>query len=118
MRLITQSLIFGNIAVLIIYLVSLFIEKISGFGLLIWNLRQIKNHGMARGAANIAGIMYFIVNFVVLQIVLDLDTSGNIQDYSFYKWFIFALPLTVGFRFIHLKLTPIDNSRDDFDFQE
>jgi hypothetical protein len=114
---ILQEVVKGSLIVLLIYIISFALEKITGLNLLIWNLRQKSNYNMAQGAANIAAIIYFIVNFIVLQVDLDL-LEKKPQGYSFILWLIIILPITIIFRMLHLHLTPIEKDRDDFDFSE
>ena len=103
----------------IIYIISYLIEKISPLRLYLlwWNLRQKKNAFMAHGAANIAAIIYFVTNIIVLYKDLR-EFPTDPEGYSFYLWLIIIMPLTLGFRKIHLKITPIDPDRDNIDFSD
>ncbi|MHB2154435.1 hypothetical protein ACX8XN_08550 [Calditrichota bacterium GD2] len=104
----------GNIVVILSYLISFIIEKISGLALLWWNLRQKQNYNMARAASDIAAIFYFVINYIILYKELRLYPIDP-EGYSFILWLIIIIPLTIGFRKLHLKLKPIDPNKDDFD---
>ena len=99
------SVIFkANIYISFIYIISFFIEKITGFFLLTFNFKDIKNLVHATGAASLAAIFYLIVNLIVL--VLELDKySNHIEGYSFFKWFIIVIILTYIFGRLHYKLS-------------
>ena len=117
MKFILIEIVRGFIWVLIVYAISFIVEKVTGLGLLIWNLRQKKNRLMAHGAADIAAIVYFIINLIVLHLDMQkLETTP--EGYSFIKWLLLVIPVTIIFRMIHFKLTPIDPDRDDFDFSD
>ncbi len=117
MKFIIIEIIRGFIWVLIVYAISFFVEKITGLGFLIWNLRQKQNRLMAHGATNIAAIVYFIINLIVLH--LDLQKlEFRPEGYSFIKWLLLIIPVTIIFSMIHFKLTPIDPGPDDFDFSD
>ena len=117
MKFIFIEIIKGNLVVLIAYIISYVIEKITKIPFLWWNLRQKKNYVTANGAANLGAIFYFVVNIIVLF----NDLRGYLENpkgYSFIIWLVLIVPLTIAFRKLHFKLTPIDPDRDNFDFSD
>lgn len=117
MKFIIFEILKGNLIVLISYFISFIFEKITGFVLLWWNLRQRKNEWVAKGAALLAAIYYFVVNIIVL--FNDLRKySSDPEGYSFIKWFVIIIPLTIIFAKIHFKLTPIDPNKGDRDITD
>lgn len=117
MEFILLEIIKGSFIVLLIYFLSYIIEKNTGFKFLIWSIKRKQNQFMALGAANTAALIFFLINIIVL--LYDLDTVEiKPKGYSFIKWLIIIIPLTIILRKIHLKLSLIDKDRNNFDFSD
>ncbi len=105
----------GTIVVGILYLLSFLIENRIKFLYLLWsNLKAPKNKFMADGAAVLAALFYFFVNLLVL--FNDLRAyHDDPEGFSFLVWFVLVLLLAIIFGKIHLKFTPIDPTKNNFD---
>ena len=117
MQFILSTILAGNVMVVLVYFLSFLIERNTDLGLLIWGFTQRRNKNMVHGFSNVAAILYFFINLIILQISLAF-VDHIPEDYSFAKWFFLLLPLLIIFRMIHFELTPIDPDRDDYDFSD
>jgi len=115
MKYILIEILQGHLVIAVVVLISYVIELLTPIKLLIWMFKMPKNDDMAQGAANFHAFLYFIVCLGTLlydRYTLDVLPPG----YSFWKWLIIIVPLTVIFRMVYYKLTSIDPGRDDQDF--
>ena len=115
MNFIIVEIVKGNIIVLLSYLVSFFIEKMTKIPILCWNLRQVKNDLLATVASYFAAIYYFVINLIILFNDLRKYPKDP-EGYSFLLWLVLILICAEIFRRVHYRLTPIDPTRDHIDF--
>ena len=104
----------GNLICLFVVFISYIIEINSNWKLLIHNFEYPKNLFIKTGAANFHALLYFFTNFIVL--IRDLyKIDPNPVGYSFWKWLVIIIPLTIIVRMLYLKYTAFDPNRSDDD---
>ena len=115
MKFIITTVLLSILLFLLLYGVSYFIEKVTNFKFLMWSLKREKGEFLARGAADISAIIFFIVNMIVLLVQLDLFNNKP-EGYSFLVWLLIVLPLSILVRTIHLKLQNINPEIRESDY--
>jgi len=111
------SILNGHIIIGIVILVSYIIEKISNWKLLFDAFLLPKSNRTARAGADFHTLLYFLINLVVH--VIELMRFDNVpENYSFWKWLIVMVLLSIGFQKLYFKLTVKNPNRSDFDFSD
>ncbi|MHB2154436.1 hypothetical protein ACX8XN_08555 [Calditrichota bacterium GD2] len=114
MKFIIYEILKGNLIIFILYFTSFIFRKVPFLNFFWFFLRQKQSHKMAFGASLVAATFYFIVNIMVL--FRDLRYYPTDPDgYSFFRWLIIILPLTVLFKKLHFWLTPKVTNKDEHD---
>ncbi len=103
----------GSIATVIIYFLSYLIEKNSNWDLLFWIFKHKKNDFIARGAANINAVIFFLMCLIIL--VVDLSNLKEIPSgYSFWIWFMMMIIICIIYRKVYyvlqIRFGKIDNT--------
>lgn len=105
----------AQLIVLVIVLFSYVIERNTDWKLFFDIFKYPKNLKAATGNADLHAAVYFIVCLITLIhhiYSIDYDPAG----YSFWKWLVLMVPLTVIFQKLYYKYTAKDPKRADDDW--
>jgi len=103
----------AHIYMLVITLISYILERIFKLKLLIHDFKWKKSDSMARGSANILALLYFLISlFVLIYNVYWKKTVS--ESYTFWKWLIIMIPLTILFRICYYKFQGRDPTKKGF----
>lgn len=113
MRYVVMIIIEAHLYMIVILLVSYILEKMFKIRLLIDSFRWKKSDYLAGGAADFYSLLYFL--FSLLFLLFDLYVRKTVsENYTFWKWLIIMIPLTILFRICYFKFQGRDPTKKGF----